>query len=364
MRGVEIDPPARRARVEAGMLADELAVAAGEHGLAYLAGTSPDVGVVGYMLGGGISWLVRSTGWPPTASPRSSVVTADGRLVRTDAENEPDLFWAVRGGGGNFAAVTALECELFPSCRRSTPAASSGRSSARPRSSAPGGLGRHRARGVQLARPAAQAARLPFIPDHLQGARLRDGRAAFIGSEADGQRSCSPSATSSPSSTQSRMIPTAQLSTVNMDPAEPVPYYGEGIHLRDVRPATIDKLVEVIVDSPLMHAEVRHLGGAAARSAAGYGALDRIDVPVHHAHVRARARRRDEGGHGPRAVRLHSTLAPWDSGRRYLNFAESPMDVETIYPPESYRRLCELKARYDPGHLFRANHPLPTEGGG
>ena len=113
MRKVEIDPVARRARVEAGTLADALATAAGEHGLAYLAGTSPDVGVIGYMLGGGISWLVRKHGLATNSVTALDVVTADGRLLHIDAENEPDLFWAIRGGGGNFAAVVALECELF-----------------------------------------------------------------------------------------------------------------------------------------------------------------------------------------------------------------------------------------------------------
>ena len=120
----------------------------------------------------------------------------------------------------------------------------------------------------------------------------------------------------------------------------------------------------MVVDSPLMHAEVRHLGGAAARAAPGCGALGRLDVPFTTLTFGLAPDPEAKAEVARELVRLHDRLAPWDSGRRYLNFAESPMDVETIYPPESYRRLCELKARYDPGHLFRANHPLPTEGGG
>ena len=91
LRGITIDAPARRARVEAGVLADELAVAAGEHGLAYLAGTSPDVGVVGYAVGGGISWLVRRHGLACNSIVAVELVTADGRLVRADRDTEPDL---------------------------------------------------------------------------------------------------------------------------------------------------------------------------------------------------------------------------------------------------------------------------------
>ena len=87
---------------------------AAEHGLAALAGSSPDVGVVGYTLGGGLSWLGRRYGLAANRVLAIEVVTADGRLVRADAATSADLFWALRGGGGTFAAVTAIEFELFP----------------------------------------------------------------------------------------------------------------------------------------------------------------------------------------------------------------------------------------------------------
>src|SRR4051795_9788768 len=84
-----------------------LALAAGEHGLAFLAGTSPDVGVVGYALGGGLSWMVRRYGLACNSIVTADVVTADGERRRIDSTRDPDLFWAIRGGGGNVAAVTA-----------------------------------------------------------------------------------------------------------------------------------------------------------------------------------------------------------------------------------------------------------------
>ena len=114
MRGLEIDVAGRRARAEAGVLANAVAHAAGEHGLAYLAGTSPDVGIVGYTLGGGFNWLIRKHGLAVNSVLAVELVTADGRLVRADSEHESDLFWAVRGGGGNFGAVTAIEFALYP----------------------------------------------------------------------------------------------------------------------------------------------------------------------------------------------------------------------------------------------------------
>jgi len=109
--GIEIDAGARRARVGAGVLAGALAQAAGHHGLAYLSGTSPDVGVLGYALGGGLSWMVRRHGLACNSILAAEVVTADGRILRVDHDSEPELFWALRGGGGRVAAVTALELE-------------------------------------------------------------------------------------------------------------------------------------------------------------------------------------------------------------------------------------------------------------
>ena len=114
LRGIEIDAAAQTARVEAGVLWLEVNQAAAEHGLVGLAGSSPDVGVVGYPLTGGLSFLGRKLGLASNSILAAELVTADGRLVRADAETEPDLFWAVRGGGGNFGVVTALEIRLFP----------------------------------------------------------------------------------------------------------------------------------------------------------------------------------------------------------------------------------------------------------
>src|SRR4051812_35652748 len=114
LRGVAIGPTARTARAEAGMIWIEVVEAAAEHGLAALAGSSPDVGVVGYTLGGGLSWLARKHGIGANQVTAVEIVTADGVHRRVDRENDPDLFWAVRGGGGAFGVVTAIEVNLFP----------------------------------------------------------------------------------------------------------------------------------------------------------------------------------------------------------------------------------------------------------
>ena len=93
---------------------EEVVDAAAPHGLIALHGSSPNVGVAGYSLGGGMGWLARSHGLQANSLTAIELVTADGELVRTDAHHDPELFWALRGGGGNFGVVTALEFRLYP----------------------------------------------------------------------------------------------------------------------------------------------------------------------------------------------------------------------------------------------------------
>src|SRR5262245_8634371 len=114
MTGVEIDAEARVARVAAGTIWVDVVDAAIEHGLTALHGSAQDVGVVGYSLGGGIGWLARTHGLSSSSVLSAQVVTADGEVVRADPETKPDLFWALRGGGGSFGVVTEVELALYP----------------------------------------------------------------------------------------------------------------------------------------------------------------------------------------------------------------------------------------------------------
>src|SRR4051794_35715969 len=109
LQEVRVDPGARNVRVGAGVKWDRVSPRLSAHGLAGLHGSSPDVGIAGYSLGGGLGWLARKHGLQCNAVTALELVTADGELVRADAEHHPDLFWALRGGGGNFGVVTAIE---------------------------------------------------------------------------------------------------------------------------------------------------------------------------------------------------------------------------------------------------------------
>src|SRR3954470_2258458 len=114
MKGIEIDAGAQTARVEPGVWSLELAQAAQQHGLSFLPGSSPDVGITGFTLGGGLSWLGRRYGFACNRVRALELVTADGEARTVDHENDDDLFWALRGGGGNYAVVTALHLDLVP----------------------------------------------------------------------------------------------------------------------------------------------------------------------------------------------------------------------------------------------------------
>ncbi|MGH2992456.1 MAG: FAD-binding oxidoreductase, partial [Solirubrobacterales bacterium] len=114
LNGIEVDPDGQRARVEAGVLWRDALDAAQDHGLAGLTGSSPDVGVVGYTIGGGVGWLGRRYGLACNSVHAIELVTADGEQRRVDAGAEPELFWALRGGGGGFGVVTAIEIGLYP----------------------------------------------------------------------------------------------------------------------------------------------------------------------------------------------------------------------------------------------------------
>ncbi len=358
MTGVEIDAKARRARVEAGVLGKPLAQAAGEHGLCYLSGTSPDVGV-GYMLGGGFSWMIRKYGLACNSVLAVELVTADGQHVRADQDHERDLFWAVRGGGGNFGAVTAIELALYPVPEIYAgcffwPIERAGEILKVWREWVDTVPDECESIGRMLQLPDA-----PFLPDHLRGRSFVLVQPAFIGSESDGVALVQPFRDLAPELDTVAMMPTSDLSLVNMDPDFPLPYVGEGILLDSFPRAAIDTMVETFVGSPLLHIEVRHLGGALRSGSPDHGCVSTIDQPFILFAFGLAADAKMKAAVEHHVAHLIERLAPWDSGRRYLNFAESRVDPRSLFPEEGYDRLREIRARYDPGGIFVANHSIP-----
>jgi hypothetical protein len=361
MRRVSIDLARRTARAEAGALWQDVTVPASEHGLAALAGTSPNVGVAGYTLGGGIGWLSRRYGLAANSVTAAEVVTPEGHPVRADADHEPDLFWAVRGGGGSVGVVTALEMGLYPV-----------------RELYAGVLFFPIDRSAEVLRAwgewtgsvpdeVTSISRiirfppLPEVPEPLRGRAFVMVEAAYLGDEDTGAALIQPLRRLGPQLDTFATIPATALQQLHMDPDQPVPAQGEGALLHDFPSTAIDTLVAAAgpdADTSLASVEIRHLGGALARPAPGSGALAKIDANYLMFAV----------GFTPtqelvEAVRGHAqavkdVLAAWHASYDYYNFEATPAAASAVLPAASYHRLQEIKAAYDPGQAIVSAHPV------
>jgi FAD/FMN-containing dehydrogenase len=361
MRGVEIDAAAERARVEAGVLWAEVTEAAAEHGLAGLSGSSPDVGVVGYTLGGGVSWLGRRYGLAANSVTAVELVNAEGELVRADAEHHADLFWALRGGGGSFGVVTALEFTLYPIAKVHA-----------------GVLFFPLERGAEVLRAwrrwvdtvpdeVTSVGRclhfppLPVLPEHLRGSSFVVVEAVSLLGEDATDELLRPLRDLGPAMDTFATIPATELKHLHMDPDHPVPGRGDGMLLSDFNDAAIDALVGIAgagARSPLLSVEVRHAGGALARKAPGAGALASIEGKFLLFAVGMSPTPEVGAAVTAHVELVQNALAAWDSGRMYLNFAEKRQRGERLFGDLTYRRLQTVKAAVDPDDVFRSNHPV------
>jgi FAD binding domain len=363
MRKVRIDPAARTARAEAGAVWADVTVPAGQHGLAALAGSSPDVGVTGYTLGGGLGWLARRYGLAANSVTAAELVTADGELVRADAGHEPDLFWAVRGGGG-VGVVTALEMRLYPvgelyagdlffPIERAAEVLHAWREWTL---TAPDEV---TSEGRLLWLPP-----LPEIPGPLRGRAFVMVEAACLGDADAGAEQISPLRRLGPEQDTFAMIPAPALGQLNMDPPQPVPFQGDGAFLGDFPAAAIDALVAFAdpdVGPALTSVEVRHLGGALARPAPGGGAQPSIDANYLLVAVGISPTPDLAAAARTQAQAVKDAFAPWRVGYDYYNSEETPVPASAVLPPASYRRLQKIKAAYDPDQAIISAHPVwPT----
>ena len=250
MRNVRIDPAAGTARAEAGAQWQDVTVPAGEHGLAALAGTSPDVGVTGYTLGGGIGWLARRYGLAANSVTAAEIVTPYGHLTRADADHEPDLFWAVRGGGGSVGVVTALEMRLYPvrelyagalffPIQRAAQVLHAWREWTSTVPDEVTSIGR-----ILRFPP------LPEVPEPLRGQSFALVEAAYLGDAAAGAELIQPLRRLGLQLDTFAVIKPPQLRQLHMDPDQPVPSQGDGAFLADFPAAAIDAVVALAGPTP------------------------------------------------------------------------------------------------------------------
>ncbi|MGY1741225.1 MULTISPECIES: FAD-binding oxidoreductase [unclassified Blastococcus] len=367
MQGVVVDPQRRIARVQAGVKWAAVLEAAAEHGLTGLCGSSSDVGVVGYTLGGGHGSLGRRFGFAADHVHAVEIVTADGALRRVDAGTDPELFWAVRGGKGALGVVTAIEIGLVPV-----------------RSVIGGGvffaaedaaavLHAYREWAPTLPEEASSSVavlRLPPLPDlppPLQGRTVVHLRYVYSGEDlAEGERLVEPM-TRAGRVVLGAITPllTTEMDAVHMDPKDPMPAWEKGMLLSELTAETVDAFLAAAgpdVPVPLVMAEIRQLGGALARPAAVPNAVagrhGAWSVLVLGPMVPELAEVLPQVGRG-----VLEALRPWAAPGCMVNFlgdVSGPAEVLAAYDPADAERLLAVKAAVDPGDVFSTGHALRT----
>jgi FAD/FMN-containing dehydrogenase len=365
LQGVEIDAKRRIARVRSGAKWGDVVPRASELGLAALHGSTPDVSVAGYSLGGGVGWYARKLGLSTNSVTAIEVVTADGRLRRVDHENDAELFWALRGGGGNFGIVTALEVQLY-----SIPEIYAGVLFF-PWERSAEVLHAWNAWTPTVPDEVTSVGRilqfppLPELPEPLRGQKFVVVEAVYMGDEASGSELLRPLRELGPAMDTFAMVPPVGIAELHMDPPSPVPYTGEGQMLGFLPDAAVDAFVAAAgpeSGSPLVSAEIRHLGGAMLRSADHHGALATFDAPFLTFGIGMVFDDETYQANRAQLAKLADAFEPYDTGRQYLNFTEEKTDVSRFYRRDAYRRLQAVKAKVDPENTFRANHPIPAAG--
>ena len=361
MTHVDIDPVHQVARVGGGALWLPVVEAAAAQGFAVLHGSSPDVGVAGYSLGGGIFLYARKLGLQTNSITGVELVTADGSILWASATENAELFWALRGGGGNFGIVTTLEFAMFPF-----------------RTAYAGMLVWDRTetervlrRWVQWTADAPEEVTtsfrvlnlppLPELPEAFRGRQLVVIDGAVLASDERSIEILAALRDLGPDMDTFGRVPVEALSRLHMDPEGPTPAVSGTALLDSMPEAAIEAFVEHAgpgTTSNLLIHELRQLGGALGRPHPGAGAMPMVEGQFLALGVGIAATP-EMGAAGQRdADALTEALAPFSSAREYLNFVEHPTDPSAGYDPVTWGRLVTLKSAFDPDAVIVANHPV------
>jgi FAD/FMN-containing dehydrogenase len=366
MKGIRVDPAAGSARAQAGVLWGELDRETQVFGLATVGGIVTHTGVAGLTLGGGIGWLMRKHGATVDNLLSVDVVTADGEVLVASEEENSDLFWGIRGGGGNFGIVTSFEYRLHPVgptvlagpiFHPLEDAAEVLRFYREFSADAPDEL--TTIFNLRVAPP------LPFLPEHVHGKPIVMVGACYAGAPEDGF---------------DVVRPLKEFGTPIVDLLEPKPYttlqsmfdpsvpHGWHYYWKSVElPPLTDGAIETLIDhasaqtSPKSYCIVFQLGGALGRVGEAETAFSQRDA-AHNVNINAVWTEDDPDAerHIAWAREFFDAMQPHAGGRVYLNFLgdEGENRVRQAYGSEQYERLVELKRKYDPTNLFRLNQNI------
>ena len=360
MRALEIDPEARTAWAQTGLTAVEFTTAAAEHGLGIGFGDTGSVGIGGITLGGGVGYLVRKHGLTIDSLQAADIVTADGEIRRVDAENEPDLFWAIRGGGGNFGVATRFRFGLHQI------------------DTVVGGMLRLPATVDTIAGFMAEAEEspdelssianvmpappMPFVPEEAHGKLAIMALMTYAGDPDAGQRALAPfQALAEPIADMLRPMPYPEVYPPEEEGYHPLAK-GHTMFVDTIGRPEAETILEHLGTSTAMMgvAQLRTLGGAMARVPADATAFAHRQSKI-MVNVAAVYERPEEiAVHGPWVEAFAAALHQSDDGA-YVNFLadEGEARIRAAYPGSTWDRLRQIKARYDPTNLFRLNQNIP-----
>ena len=361
MKDLELDVEGRTAWAQTGLTAGEYTTAAAAHGLATGFGDTGSVGIGGITLGGGVGYLVRKHGLTVDDLISAEIVTADGELLRVDAETHPDLFWAIRGGGGNFGVATRFQFRLHEVDEivggmlvlPATPEVLA--SFVAEAEAAPEELSA--IANVMVAPP------MPFVPTEVHGQLIVMAMLVYAGGDVEtGERTIAPfRALAEPIVDMIKPMPYPEIY-----PPDEVDFHPTAVS-RTMFIDTIDRDVSRSIlehlrasDAPMRVAQIRVLGGAMARVSADATAFAHrssrlmVNLAAFYEGEEERAARETWVGNFAAALRQ-------GDGGAYVGFLgeEGEERVREAYPQPTWDRLTEIKGRYDPTNLFRLNQNIP-----
>ncbi|MCW2548727.1 MAG: FAD/FMN-containing dehydrogenase [Mycobacterium sp.] len=362
LQEISVDAAARVARVGSGVKWGELLEVSGEYGLTGLAGSSPDPSVVGFSVCGGLSWFGRKYGLAAHSILAVELVDANGELRRVTEKSDPQLFWAVRGGGGDFGVVTAMEIELFP---------------------APHVYGGRLLWPIEMALPVLRAFRditktapdeltlwahliqfppIPDVPEPIRGKSFVSVDVAYLGSADEAEELLMP-LRGIPAQFMDGLdtVPLAALGSICMEPVDPMPTMDMAGLLRDFDNAAIDALLAVAgvgSGSPLTIVQIRHLGGAIARGTDEDGPAGAVEEPYQLFCLGIPMAPPIAAAVDITFASIRNALRGYLTDRTFFTFLGCDDDSSQAFAPGALERLQDIKRCVDPRGVVRSNRPV------